>query len=495
MKTRSIRFNFLMNAATMAVNFLFPLITFPYVSHVLDPAGYGAAEFALSSAQLFSLVALLGINTYGVRECARVRGDEAALMTVLQELLIIVGLWTIVVTLAFYSSIALVPRFRASSSLFCIAGALIPLTTIGLQWFMSACEQYAFMAVRNLIVKLVVVAAMFLLVRTNRDVVVWIAISVLSTGLASAANVAFVCKHVKLHKLSGLNLRRHLKPLLVFFFMVASISVYTTVDAVMLGSITCDADVGYYNVAVKIKNVFTAIIAALAGVLVPRATFFLAQGNKLAYERVVNLSVRAALIYSFFAVVAGIVFSDSIIMLLAGDQYAPSIPVLMIIMPAVLFISLTQVTSLEILTPKNCEKTLAVTYALAAGIDIVLNLSLIPQFGALGAAAATSAAETLVFATQLIAIKRRESLAPYLQGCLKILPCSGFAIIWLIAGRLLFGGGFLVAAGVTSSALIVLVVGLYVVQEPLVMDSLAILKRSFSRLTGLIEEACHDVHR
>ena len=75
MKIHSIKYNIAMNAATTVLNFLFPLITFPYVSRILMPAGYGAAEFALSTANLFALVALLGVNTYGIRECAKVRDD------------------------------------------------------------------------------------------------------------------------------------------------------------------------------------------------------------------------------------------------------------------------------------------------------------------------------------------------------------------------------------------------------------------------------------
>lgn len=101
------------------------------------PAGYGAAEFALSTANLFALVALLGVNTYGIRECAKVRDDEAQLARVLQELIVVVGVWTIVVTAAFYVSAITIPRFAESGSLFLVAGALIPLTTLGMQWFMS----------------------------------------------------------------------------------------------------------------------------------------------------------------------------------------------------------------------------------------------------------------------------------------------------------------------------------------------------------------------
>lgn len=470
MKIRSIKFNFAMNAATTVLNFLFPLITFPYVSRVLMPDGYGAAEFALSTAQLFALVALLGVNTYGIRECAKVRDDEAALARVFQELILIVGVWTIAVTVAFYVSVFAVPRFAESESLFLVAGALIPLTTLGLQWFMSATEQYAFMAVRNLVVKLLVVVAMFAFVHTQADVVVWVAISVFSTGLASIANAAYVFRNVRLQEWRSLDWKRHLKPLIVFFLMVASTTIYTMLDAVMLGYMTSDADVGYYNVATKIKMVLTSIIGALAAVLIPRATHALAQGNEGEYYRIVNLSVHAAVMYSFFVVAAGTIFAEPLIMLLAGGQYQSSVGVLQAIMPAVLFVSFTQITLSEILTPKNEEKKLAVVYGIAGAIDIALNLVLIPAYHALGAAVATTIAECFVFVAHVVIIRRMEPLSPYLKGCGKILPWSALSIGVLIGGKLLFESSIVVAATTTAIAAVVLVIGLQMVGEPLVMD-------------------------
>lgn len=470
-----------MNAATTVLNFLFPLITFPYVSRVLMPDGYGAAEFALSTAQLFALVALLGVNTYGIRECAKVRDDEAALARVFQELILIVGVWTIVVTAAFYVSVFAVPRFAGSAPLFLVAGALIPLTTLGMQWFMSATEQYAFMAVRNLGVKLIVVLSMFAFVHTAADVIIWVAISVLSTGLASVANAAYVFRCIKPQEWRALNWRRHVRPLVIFFLMVASTTIYTMLDAVMLGYMTSDADVGYYNVATKIKVVFVSIIGALAAVLIPRATHALAQNNEGEYLRIVNLSVHAAVMYSFFAVAAGMVFADPIIMLLAGSQYDSSIPVLRAIMPAVLFVSFTQITLSEILTPKNEERKLAAVYGIAGAVDIVLNLALIPSYHALGAAIATTVAECFVFTAHVIIVRRMEPLGPYLRGCGKIIPWEMASLAVLVGGRMLLGNSFVGAAITVGVAMVVLIGGLAAVKEPLVEDLLATGKRLLGR--------------
>ena len=66
-------------------SFIFPLITFPYVSRILLPEGTGTVSFATSVVTYFALFAQLGIPTYGIRACAKVRDDKEALSRTVQE--------------------------------------------------------------------------------------------------------------------------------------------------------------------------------------------------------------------------------------------------------------------------------------------------------------------------------------------------------------------------------------------------------------------------
>ena len=66
-KTRSIRFNFIMNFILTASSILFPLITAPYILRVLQAEGNGRVDFASSVMTCFMMFASLGIPTYGIR--------------------------------------------------------------------------------------------------------------------------------------------------------------------------------------------------------------------------------------------------------------------------------------------------------------------------------------------------------------------------------------------------------------------------------------------
>ena len=88
-KQKSLKLNFIMNAILTMSSFLFPLITFPYVSRVLLPAGTGRVSFANSVVTYFVMISQLGIPTYGIRACAVVRDDEEKLKKTVYELFII----------------------------------------------------------------------------------------------------------------------------------------------------------------------------------------------------------------------------------------------------------------------------------------------------------------------------------------------------------------------------------------------------------------------
>ena len=78
-----------MNTILTLSSFIFPLITFPYVSRILLPEGTGRVSFATSLVSYFLMLSQLGIPTYGIRACAKVRDDRRKLSRVVHELMAI----------------------------------------------------------------------------------------------------------------------------------------------------------------------------------------------------------------------------------------------------------------------------------------------------------------------------------------------------------------------------------------------------------------------
>ena len=160
-KNKSIKLNFIMNVILTMSSFIFPLITFPYVSRILLPEGTGKVSFATSLISYFSMFAQLGIPTYGIRACAKVRDDKEELTRTTQELVIINFVMSVISYTALAVALMLVPRLREERALYIIVSLTIAFNVIGMEWMYKALEQYTYITIRSIIFKFVALIVMF----------------------------------------------------------------------------------------------------------------------------------------------------------------------------------------------------------------------------------------------------------------------------------------------------------------------------------------------
>ena len=172
-KIRSVKFNLIMNAILTLSGFIFPLITFPYVSRILLPEGTGKVDFATSVISYFSLFATLGVPTYGIRACAKVRDNKTELSRVVQELLIINLSLTLVVYIMYIWAVINVDRMNSDKTLFIVMGSSILFTTLGVEWMYKGLEQYSYITIRSVLFKFAALILMFLFVHRKEDYIIY----------------------------------------------------------------------------------------------------------------------------------------------------------------------------------------------------------------------------------------------------------------------------------------------------------------------------------
>ena len=172
-KQKSIKLNFIMNAILTLSSFIFPLVTFPYVSRILLPEGMGKVAMATSVIAYFALLARLGIPMYGIRACAGVRDNRQQLSKMVQELFFInlcmAGISYILLLLTVFS----VPRFTEERILYLIMSVTILLEALGVEWLYKALEEYRYITVRSIFFKIVALAATFLFIHTKQDYMIY----------------------------------------------------------------------------------------------------------------------------------------------------------------------------------------------------------------------------------------------------------------------------------------------------------------------------------
>lgn len=405
LKVNSVKFNFIMNFILTASSIIFPLITFPYISRTLLAAGSGAVSSAASVLSYFAMFASLGIPTYGIRACARVRDNREELSRTVQELMIINTVTTVLTYVVFLILLAVVPKFAAEKELLMINSISLILNVIGVSWLYSALEEYGYIASRTLIFKVISIIFMFLMVKSPDDYIIYGAISVFAGGGSYVLNFLRLRRYVDFKKTQPYHFKEHLKPIMIFFATSAGISVYTNLDTVMLWMMKTNVDVGYYSAGIKVKSVLSTLITSLGTVLLPRLSYYAEKGNKEEFYKIIAKACNFVVLLGAGVTVYFWMYAKESILLLAGEDFYGAIAPMKYLMPTVLLIGLSNVTGIQVLTPTGREAKVLYSILAGAATDFVLNLVLIPYIAADGAAIATTVAELVVMLVQCVYLK------------------------------------------------------------------------------------------
>ncbi len=402
---KSIKKNVVMNMILTMSQFLFPLITFPYVSRILLPVGTGKVSFATSVISYFLMFAQLGIPTYGIRACAKVRDNRLELTRTAHELLTLNILTSILSYIVLFFALQYVGRLQDDKMLYIVISFNIFLNAIGMEWLYKALEQYTYITIRSLVFKAVSVISMFMLVHNQEDYVIYGGITILASSASNIFNFITVHKYIDMKLVGGYSIKRHWKPVLIFFAMSCATTIYTHLDTVMLGFMASDIDVGYYNAAVRIKSILVSIVTSLGAVLLPRASYYVQNNQMEEFHKITKKAINFVFLVSIPLMLYFIFFAKEGIYFLSGEAYTGSILPMQIIMPTLLFIGLTNIMGIQMLVPLGLEKKVLYSVIAGAVVDVILNALLIPRFVSSGAAIGTVAAEIVVFVTQYIALR------------------------------------------------------------------------------------------
>lgn len=463
-KGKSIGNNALLNIFKNSLNILFPLITFPYISRVLGPVGVGEVDYILSITAYFTLISTFGIPIYGIRELAKVRDDKKMLNRVSSELFIISLITTCITYLLYISLILSVPQFEGQTLFFLVAGFLILFNTLGIEWLYEAMEDYLVITIRSILIKLVSLILIFSFVHSSEDNLIYLAIIVFATVGANIFNLLQSKKYVRFYLFQkDLDLKRHFKPLMIFFVSTLVSSIYMGMDVIILGTLTNEFElVGFYSAAIKVNRIAITIIASVSIVIVPRVAYYIKNNENGKYEellqRVIDINIQFALPLAAYL----IIFSNEIIYLISGPAYGPAALTMRIITPMILTAAVTNVLYSHVLIPRHKEKVILVASLSGGIICILLNILLVPLYQQNGTAAATLITELAIMLIEMAFIFSFIKKFLYSKSQKNSLFATGILIIpllslqWLISSGVVLIGVSLLVSGISYFGLLLL---------------------------------------
>ncbi len=392
MSKQTIRSNFIYNVSYELFRIIVPLITTPYISRVLGAEGIGTYTLAHTYSQYFILFAGLGYATYASRELAYKRDDKDIFRA---------SFWEIFISRVFLMAIAIIVYFiiffvKSNQIDFSYKICILYLfaSIFDFSYYFRAIEDFKAIAIRNFVIKLISLALIFIFVKNSAQVWLYSLILVGSEVFGQGIMVFSLDKSLfRKTSISIDNIKKHFKESVSLFIPALAIQVYGMLDKVMLGFMVGEKQVGYYENAQKMVRLASAIPSAMVAVSTPRVAYDYAKGN------IDNIKKHFSKVFKFISFLA---FPMCLGLISVAGNFSSwfygsnFVGIEKLIIPgAILIVSLawSHLLGNMILIATGNQKYYTIGVYVGAGLNLFMNLALIPKLGALGALLASDVAE------------------------------------------------------------------------------------------------------
>ena len=371
------------------INFLVTLLTARY----LGPSNYGLINYATAYTGFFYSICTLGIDSILVKELIDIPNEEGK---VLGTSLFLRSLSSIFSAFAILCIVHVVDDGDPTTM------TVVALTNIGMIFQLFHVFKFWFQSRLQSRVPAIVTLLAYIVMAVYKIILLVLGKSVVWFAFASA--VEYICIGILLMiaywKYGGRRLRvsrKHCQSILQksrhFILPGLMIAVYAQTDKIMLKQMIGEAEVGFYATAVSLCTAWCFVLSAIIDSLYPEIAKvhktdnrLFARRNKQLYAIVFYLSVAVSLLITCFAKPA--------IYIMYGEAYMPTAAPLRVITWYTAFSYLGVARNAWIVC-EDRQKYIFGVYVSAAVSNVILNLILIPRWGAVGAAAASLAAQII----------------------------------------------------------------------------------------------------
>lgn len=394
MKNKSLKKNYLLNLIHQVLTIFVPFITTPYISRVLQADGVGAYSYTLATATYIGIFATLGMDVYGQLQVAKYREDRRESSRLVYGIFL-AKLATTAIIITVYMTLE--PVIGMYTNLYRVMIVFFLSQVVDFTWFFQGIEKFGFILTRNVFVKAIGIVCIFCFVKEPDDVVKY---ALIIQGTAFVGNLLvlpYLCKFLLPVSLTQIKIVSYIKGGMIYFIPTIATSVYTMLDKAMIGWVTKSSyENGYYEQAYKIVQIVLVIVTSLRTVTLPRVIHLYSEKNYEAVINIIDSTIRFVLLISLPMSAGLMIVAPQLVPIFLGDSFEKCIVIVCILAPLIVVLGLSTLVSGQCLTAMGKQKQANVCVIVGAAANFTMNLILIPNYGALGAAIATVCAETLI---------------------------------------------------------------------------------------------------
>ena len=381
------------------LNYIIPLIIFPYLARVLGTENYGLLSFANSVILYFCMVIDFGFTLSGTKKISilKKRGlnvDQVFWDIIFAKLMLLSFSIMLMLGLAIFNSklnnilyilLAFTPQL--------VATAIFPL------WYFQGIENIKVILISQVIAKLSILPSTFYLVKDEGDIVIAALIQSCTLLIAALLSWTSILKQKSISlpnfKLFG-SMFSEISNSMPYFIGGLAISVYTISTPLLLGFLSSEHEMGIYSAANKFTGALAGLFIVAGGAIFPRVNALLVkdQARAFALLKTILLSQTALLlIIAFFYVF----FNTRIIDVFLGASYLDAVSLSIPLSIALFFSVISVILCNYILVPMGHKKLYYLIPTAVSILHIIYTPILIKYFGALGAAYGLAISEVMSF--------------------------------------------------------------------------------------------------
>ena len=410
-RKNGLRSNIIYNTLYELLVIIVPLIVSPHLSRAVGVEGVGIYSFSYAVSLYFRRTALLGVQKHGSRGIAMARDNAEERRLTFWGAYSIQFLSSSICTIAYciYLLFNTKDSLAATVQLVYITSAFFE---VG--WYFVGRENFKSIVSLMGLGKLAYLIATYVFIKSPSDIYLYIVFVGLSHWIPGFIILLKILVQEKFIKVPKNILLENLKGMLVLFIPVIAVTLYKSMDKLMIG-IICDTSYenGLYENAEKILSVPLAVMTAVSSVMMPRMT-------KLYHDKL-DKSAEAYMDHiSFFAgiVSSAAAFGIAAISELFSDVYwgvafhgcALLLRMFSISIP---FMCLAEILRTQYIIPKKKDRYYIIAVCMGAVVNLIINALLIPRFGAEGAVVGTIVAEAAVCIYQAFVVRKEIDIKKY----------------------------------------------------------------------------------
>ncbi|MGB9838038.1 oligosaccharide flippase family protein [Methanothermobacter sp.] len=389
------------------VQYLLPLITFPYLTRVLGPANFGKVAFTVAFITYFQILTDYGFNFSATREISIHRDDTERVSRIYSSVMATKTILLAVTFMAMLVTVFLIDRFRSDYLLYIFTYGLVVGNLLFPVWFFQGVERMRYISILRIVNSLIYTALIFLAVRGPGDYLYVPLINsagFIAVGLYSQ-RIVMREFGVKFMIPSPADIREQLLEGWHLFISTLAISLYTTSNRFILGLLVSSATLGYYAVAEDITRALQGIVSPISQAIYP----YFSRIQKDDHERA-KYELRKMLIFIgvlTFGLSLGLVFLAPLIVgILAGPSYGESIPLLQILVFIIFAVGVNNILGVQGLVSFGYKEKFMRIVIFAGVVHIGLLLGLVMLLGSGGAAVAVVTTEIIIGIIEYIILRR-----------------------------------------------------------------------------------------